>query len=250
MISLDHRAAGTVVGWLEDHYHHFGVTIVHDGSLVRDIRTAAPRHPWETCPGTRIPLRALIGKPLFTRASRLGALIDMRQQCTHVFDLVALTVAQAATARPDRLYEAIVTDRATTLNPNAQTAAQTHIFGRGRATLLQDNQPVMEWDLDDRMIVGPAAYGGHSLGDGFRAWTESLPEDQAEYATILRRAILVAGGRNQDLDEFRVAADQRMPPVCYAFQPERRDLGLRMWGSCRNYEDSHAGMLAYRNETP
>jgi hypothetical protein len=250
MISLDHRGPDTVVGWLEDHYHHFGVSIVHDGVRVLDIRTAAPRHPWATCPGTVVPLRALIGKPLITRASALGALIDMRQQCTHVFDLVALVLVQAATRRPDRVYEAIVTDRSVTTNASATTAAQMHIYGPGTATLYQDGTLAMRWELDDRMIVGPAPYGGHSLGAGFRAWTEGMPEQPAEYATILRRTILVAGGRNQNLDEFQTANEQKMPPVCYAFQPERSAIGYRMANSSRNYEASNASMLSHRAETP
>jgi hypothetical protein len=250
MISLDHRGPGVVVGWLEDHFHHFGVTIEHDGAHVRDIRTASPRYPWATCPGTIGPLRALIGKPLIRRASELGSLIDMRRQCTHVFDLTSLVMVQAATRRPDRVYEAIVDDRPVVRNPAARAANEMNNYGAGSVSLKLDGHIAMEWQLDDRSITGPAPYGGHSLEAGFRAWTEAMPEEEAEYATIMRRAILVAGGRYADFGLYRSAADQNMPPVCYAYQPERVAEGLRVPDSIRNYERSSATMLSHRHETP
>jgi hypothetical protein len=59
----------TVVGWLEDEFHHFGVTLIHDGGHIRDVRVATPRHPWSTCAGAGVPLRALIGQPLTGRCA-------------------------------------------------------------------------------------------------------------------------------------------------------------------------------------
>jgi len=51
----------TVVGWLEDDHHHFGITLIHDRAVVTDVRTAALRHPWVTCPSAGEPLRVLVG---------------------------------------------------------------------------------------------------------------------------------------------------------------------------------------------
>lgn len=250
MISLDRRAPDMVVGWLEDDFHHFGVTVVHDEGIVRDIRMAAPRHPWATCPGAALPLRQLVGKPLITRASELGALINMRLQCTHVFDLASLVLVQAATGRADRTYEVIIPDRTVRTNPDAAMASELHIYGPGTAILKLDGRIAMQWDLDNRMITGPEPYGGHSLGAGFREWTEGMPQDPAEYATILRRAILVAGGRHQNLDAIPNAAAQNTPPVCWSFQPEQRHAAARIIGTDHNYEASGQGMLSRRNEIP
>jgi hypothetical protein len=250
MIALRHDSPARVCGWLEDHFHHFGATIEHDGLRVNDVRMAAPRYPWTTCPGAGVPLKALIGKPLITRASNLGGQIDMRLQCTHVFDLVALLLVQAATQRPDRTYEVIVPDREVTLNPNARSAAETFIYGPGTVALYQDGRLAMQWQIDDRSITGPAPYSGQSVGAGFRQWTESMPEEEAEHATVARRALLVAGGRHQDLDQFGSAADQHMPAACHSFQPEQRNIGLRVTGSDRNYEDGSETMLSHLREVP
>jgi hypothetical protein len=249
-ISLDHRGPGRVVGWLEDHYHHFGVTIDHAEGHVRDVRMAAPRFPWATCAGAAVPLRALVGQPLITRASDLGRLIDMRLQCTHVFDLVALALVQAATGRPDRTYEVQVPDRAVTVNPDAANAAEINLFGPGEVSLLRDGERVMHWSLDGQTITGPDPYGGHSLAQGFRQWTETMPEEEAEHATIIRRALLVAGGRYQDLDVFPTSAAQNMPAACHSFQPGQRDVAFRLSGSDRNYETAREAMLAHRAVTP
>jgi len=80
MIDLRIVDARRAVGWLEDDFHHFGVTIEHEGGRVVDVRMAAPRTPWSTCPGAAKPLQALLGKPLVARASDVGSLLDMRLQ--------------------------------------------------------------------------------------------------------------------------------------------------------------------------
>src|SRR5690554_4658629 len=107
LIDLRCDDAHTAVGWLEDDFHHFGVTIKHDGNRVTGARMTAERYPWETCPGAAHPLKAIVGKPLISRASDIGRLLEMRQQCTHVFDLTGLVLAQAKKGHHQRRYEAI-----------------------------------------------------------------------------------------------------------------------------------------------
>jgi len=78
LIDLHCTDDATVTAWLEDDFHHFGVTVIHDGKAIVDIHAAAPRYPWTTCPGALHELRALIGKPLVRRASDIGRLLQMR----------------------------------------------------------------------------------------------------------------------------------------------------------------------------
>ena len=173
-----------------------------------------------------------------------------RQTANHASFRARSAYRHAATGRPNRVYEVVITDRPVTVNPHAGSGSEIHIYGRGRASLYRDGDLAMEWELDDRMIIGPAPFESQSLERGFRAWTEAMPEEPAEYATVLRRAILVAGGRYQDRDALPVASAQRMPPVCYAFQPERRDSGYQMPNAGRNYEKSNVSMLSHRAEIP
>ncbi len=114
LIDLRRQDDRTAVGWMEDDFHHFGVTVVHDGGVVVDVRAMAVRYPWTTCPGATEPLKALVGKPLVSRSSDIGGLIDMRVQCTHLFDLAGLVLAHAARGGDHRRYEVTVLDRAVT----------------------------------------------------------------------------------------------------------------------------------------
>lgn len=245
LIDLRHERADLVVAWMEDDFHHFGVSLEHDGQRITDIRMAAPRAPWVTCPGAIEPLRELIGKPLLRRASDIGQLLDMRQQCTHVFDLTGLAMAHAAQQRPNRRYQAIVPDRQV-LGWNGRRP----LLGPTSATLLCNEQPVLYWEIDRGHITGPAPYAGQALEEGFRAWTESLEEDPAEYATILRRAQLVAGGRTIDHDLYESAGSYVQIPLCYSFQPERSLQAKRNTGSTWDYAAGSDGMLIHLREIP
>lgn len=244
-IDLRNEDANTAVGWLEDDFHHFGVTIIHHRGVIADVRTAAPRYPWITCPEAGDGLRALIGRPLVSRATDIGALVDMRHLCTHMFDLAGLVLAQACRAAAHRRYEACVSDRPVT----QWLAPADGILGPGRAVLYRDEWEVLAWDVDARAITGPAAHAGRSLDRGFRAWIDGLPEEEAECASVLRRAILIAGGRNIDYDRIETADETGVPPVCYSFQPQRRAQARHMHGSVINYEEGE-GMLAEVHRIP
>ena len=98
-IDLDAPDASTVVGWLEDESHHFGLTLVHDGTHICELRMAAPRYPWTTCAEAGRPLLALIGKPLVARASQLGTLADVRLQSLLASRLVRRELGRGETGR-------------------------------------------------------------------------------------------------------------------------------------------------------
>jgi hypothetical protein len=247
-IELRRWARDTVVVWMEDDFHHFGVTLVHDGGQVRDIRGEMVRYPWSTCPGAAHKLRELIGKPLVSRASDVGRLIEMRVHCTHFFDLAGLAMAHAAHGRDRRLYDVVVLDR-DVIAATEKTGLPLKT-GEGLAALWCDGQQVLRWHLDDQTIITPEASAGQSLQRGFREHTEAMEEEQAEYATILRRAVMVASGRLVDLLQFETAIELDSPPVCYSYQPERARIALHNHDSLRDYARSPEGMLAFRQRKP
>lgn len=219
VIDLRTEGQGMVVGWMEDDFHHFGVTLIHDGSTITSLHAASPRFPWTTCPGALEAIKVLEGKPLVARASDIGKLVDMRSQCTHLFDLTGLALAHAANRHSHRRYEVEIPDRTVTWDSQGRPCG----FGPTTATLTSEGTVLMAWDINEQEIVGPPAYAGHFLEAGFREWTETMPVDEAEYATILRRAILVGSGRLISMKEIK-GADQlkNMGAVCFTFQPERR----------------------------
>ena len=230
---------GQVVAWLEDDFHRFGVMIEHDGAAVTNVAMATPRHPYTTCVSANRPLQALVGAPLVSRASDVGRWLDMRLQCTHVFDLAGLALAHAAAGRTHRRYETIVDDR---------PIVEVHVSGRrtlgaGRARLLQDGEEVLAWDIDRHAITGPAEWAGQSLNQGFRAKTETLAVDVAEHATVLRRAIMVAGGRSADRDTALLPRENTKSAVCHTYQPAQRARAEWITDSVRDWSGSENELL-------
>ncbi|MCE4071486.1 DUF2889 domain-containing protein [Pseudomonas sp. NY15436] len=245
LIDLRNQSPFLVVGWLEDDFHHFGVSLEHDGKHITDVRMAAPRTPWVTCPGAAEPLRELIGKPLLRRASDIGTLLEMRQQCTHVFDLTGLAMAHAAAGRTHRRYQALVPDREI-----LRWDDKWPILGPTIATLQNNGVEVLRWEVEGKQIRAPLEWAGQSLEQGFRAWTEAMDEEPAEYATIMRRALLVAGGRTIDHDRYESAGIYHQEALCYSFQPERSLTALRNYGATLDYAESPEGMLLQVHKIP
>lgn len=248
-IDLSRPDERTAIGWLEDDYHHFGVTIAHEGATVRAVRAASPRHPWTTCPGALQAIEALVGQPLVRRCSDVGRLIDMRSQCTHLFDLAGLVLAQAAQGRPPRRYEVVIPDRAVIAGD--ETGGFARAFGPTTARLSKDGIEVMAWDIDGDRIIAPATAAGRSLQRGFREWTEVMPEGEAEHATILRRSIMVGSGRVGGMDGV-ASADEltTMGAVCFTFQPERRGAARFIAGSRLDFSDRPEALLAHPRPVP
>lgn len=241
---IDLRAwdAHTVVAWLEDESHHFGLTLEHDGARVRAVRVAAPRHPWTTCAAAGEPLQGLVGKPLVSRCSDIGKLIDMRRQCTHVFDLAGLALAHTQEGRRHRRYHGTVRPL-TDIAPGAP-------HGWLRATLYRDGVEVLAWDLHEGVIMAPAPHAGRSIHRGFREWLETRGEEEAEDAFVLRRVAFVSDGRRISIEEARVADDMGQPPVCHSFQPEWRHVAFRVGNTSRRFDDTPEAMLALVNTMP
>ncbi|MES2258453.1 MAG: DUF2889 domain-containing protein [Pseudomonadota bacterium] len=239
LIDLKNVDFGRAVGWVEDDFHHFGVSVEHDGSVVTAVRVDPVRYPWATCAQVATPLQELVGKPLVARASDIGMLVDMRNQCTHVFDLTGLVLAHIRRDEERRRYEVLVDDLEILRWEGGRPK-----FGGTHASLKKNGACVMRWKIDSNRISAPPQFAGQALDTGFRAWTEAMDPEPAEYATILRRAILVAGGRAVDHDLVPSAGALGMPALCHSFQPVRREHALRMMGSTRNYEASADGMLA------
>lgn len=246
MIDLKRRDANTVVGWLEDDFHHFGVTLVHDGDVITEVSSTAVRYPWTSCGLAPNALQPLVGKTLSPRCSDIGGLLAMREQCTHIFDLAGLVMAHAVRGISHRHYQTITENREILGWKNHKNP----IFGPTTIHLEQDGKIVMQWRSEKADIIDNDTGHRQSLGRGFREWTESLDLEHGEYATILRRALLVSGGRSMVHDNYPSAAAMEQPELCYSFQASRRDSALRMHDTTKDYADSPEAMLACLDTKP
>lgn len=230
-------AAGSVLAAIEDDYHHFLLKLDHDGTRVTGISADAKRFPWLTCPSASQNLERLIGTALSNDVLATNACLDAHHQCTHQFDLALAAILQAVRGGT-RQYDAMVTDP---------------VDGVSVAVLTLDGITQLTWELQGSAIIGPQEYAGINLRKiDIRTLARQEPE-QALAISLLRRAVMVAGGRGVDFDQFEdmSAFAERMAGACHAFQPERIPFGKRSKGSMRDFSNSADRLLHdFRSTAP
>jgi hypothetical protein len=231
---------GVVVSRLEDDFHHFVVTLRHDGEVVADATCVAHRWPWATCPDAAVSLHALAGMPLSRRFTAAGAWTDPKQNCTHQFDAACHAITHAARQR-DAEYGPV---RQFDLEIPRRDAAS----GATLVRLWVDGELRLAWSLTWQGIVDPPPpLDAAPWRGGFMRWADAnLSEDDAECAIALRRASDIGMGRGMDLDAVPVAAELpgSMAAVCYSMQPGVVEVAFRHRGSIRDFSAHPERLLA------
>lgn len=207
-ITLEASSPTCCQGWLEDNFHHFGVTIRHDGDRVLDVEGTAVRYPWTACPGAAVQLRALVGTLLRERADVLSKDFPIEQNCTHLFELAALTIAAVKRDVPTGRRELIVWK-------------SDDADGKMEAVLLEDRTEVLRMAVTGSVITGPEMYAGRDLYRDFRAWIGRSPPREAERLWLLRRALWLADGADK-FTPRKVADETGLGFVCHTYQPAQR----------------------------
>lgn len=203
---------------VEDDFHHFRVTVRHDGESVVSVTGNALRRPWSYCAEAVEQLYTLVGMKL----SRLGIQVadhaDRRLQCTHLFDLAGLAIATAGRGISSLRYDMRVDDS---------------VDGYRCAHLCQNGIRVLEWELDQTRIVTSSIYHDQDLRINFAHWAQHLlSADECEAALSLRRAVFISNGRQVNLD---LMAHPPATGGCYTLQPERAPTAIRVLGSTRDF---------------
>ncbi len=225
-IRVTSTESGVVTSELEDDFHHFVVTLRHDGSRVESVECTSVRWPWSTCPGAADNLRKLAGMPLSDRFTTAGGWTDPKQNCTHQFDAACYAITHAATCRSQRTYDLEV--------PRRDPAT-----GASRTRLWVDGELRLTWDVQWNGIVdAEPPFDAAPWKGGFMRWADGvLAADEAECAITLRRACDIGMGRGMDLDSVPVAKD--LPPmmagVCHTMQPGVVEVAFRHVGSIRDF---------------
>jgi hypothetical protein len=224
-IDVTTLGAGTVVADLEDDFHHFRVTLRHDGLKVVAIECESLRWPWATCPGAAVSLQALTDMPLSDRFTAAAAWADPKLNCTHQYDAACIAITHAATGRTHRRYDIEV--------PLRNAAGDT------RVRLWVDGALRLAWQLTWDGIVDPLPpFDAAPWKGGFMRWADAfLPPDDAECAIVLRRAADIGMGRAMDLDAVPHAEQLPtiMAGVCHTMQPGVIEHATRHVGSIRDF---------------
>lgn len=220
---------GCVIAGVEDDFHHFIVTLRHDGQRVTEVTAVSPRSPWSICIDAASKLSAFVGTTLSLTPAIDPQLLNYHFHCTHQYDLAGLAIAHAVRGGK-RQYDIEVPDL------NGRHAV---------ARLFRDSDLYWEWQMDGSVLAAPARFAGLNLR-GIGEWASvNLNADEREAFAILRRAFRVSGGRHLDLDLFDDNAPiiQKMSGACYAFQPVNAGKGKRNKGSQIDFSENPNDLL-------
>lgn len=216
---------GRVEAHLSDEFHEMHCTLRHADGCVTCLDARALRIPTTACPGAAVVLRELVGLPLSTPQTTLYDPARVRRNCTHMFDLAALAMAQAA--RPDetqRVYDAEVPDETGT--PVA-------------AMVARDGNPVHRWMIRDHRIVEPIELAGRPLLSGFTHWAGMTFEgDALEAAMVLAKTCFIAVGAPYLTETFTgqtLRRNDAMAGVCHAYREETLDSSWFLGGARRDF---------------
>ena len=233
MQSSDHRA----VAGLEDDFHHFIVTIEHDGHVVTDIGAQALRTPWTICGDAASMLPRFIGLKIATAPAIDPKLLDYHRHCTHQYDLAALAIAQAARVGT-RQYDIEI--------PDSATKEKT-------ASLFRNGELYWEWHLQRSEFIAPSRFAGlnlRSIGEWAKA---NLDDDEREALMVLRRGFMISGGRHTPLDQLDDNASdifKGMAGACFAYQPEKLGKAKRNKGTTHDFTETPNKLLAELHPQP
>jgi hypothetical protein len=198
--------ADAVSAWVEDDYHHMGVTLYHDGETITRVAADMVRAPWSTCPGA---VEQLAGTFTGVRLDAAAMRGEKQLNCTHLHDMAVIAAAHARDAAPTR-YEIMVTDRI-----DAVRIAEITRAGRLALRIVER----------DNVVEEPAEAAGKTLfqlGD----WIASLDRQGQEAARLLRWGAIIAHGRAIPMEKQSDAT--RMPPNCFTFQESRKGKAKRV----------------------
>jgi hypothetical protein len=204
-------------GWigaaLEDEVHHFLLRLDHDGTRITGVASAALRQPWSACRMAGAHLAdSLEGAALADVAAR-----DAKQECTHLLDMAMLCAAHVGDSAQTR-FDMRVADREP--GDAATSGVVSQVGGRTSAAIDVDGIEQFRWQLTGTAIDSPEPWAGRDLRQ-LSSWKHEFPADQAECATLLRRALFVSGVRQFAEPAGGVAANSGLSRmgVCYNYQP-------------------------------
>jgi hypothetical protein len=225
-VRLANVSAGRVEAHLSDIFHEMHVTLFHDGERITDIDALTLRIPTTACPGAVVPLRELIGMPLKASRSELYEPLRVKRNCTHLFDLAGLAIAQAARpGEPERVYDAAVPD---------ETGEPIWV------EVTRNGESIHRWRIRDYRIVEPEALADRPLLGGFTRWaTEAFADaDDLEAAIMLHRTIFISVGAPYLTESFTgrtLRRNDHMAGVCHGYAEATLDSSWFIAGARRDF---------------
>jgi hypothetical protein len=203
-----------IIAGLEDTVHACKLYVHHDGKLITDVQAEWFRHPMKKCPESAAQLKKFIGQELTVERAKFRAYQDPKWQCTHLHDLLGLSVSHALGEANNRTYTIQIPD----FN-EGQTVAQVKL----------DGQVMHAWLINQSSIVEPAEMSGKPYLAGFGKWAATAFDgDFLEAAFVLQMGIFVSNSGRYDMQAMakKYANIPIVAPgqlgTCFTFQAEHQ----------------------------
>lgn len=216
-IRLENHPGMVVVG-LEDTVHACKLTLSHDGQKITNVVAEWFRHPMRKCPESSGQLTQFIGHDLTAERAKFRAYQDPKWQCTHLHDLLGLSVSHALRNQKSRVYSIQIPDFV-----ENQTTAQIEL----------DGQTIHRWVINLTNIIEPAEMAGKPYMAGFGKWAAlALEGDALEAAFALQMGIFVSNSGRYDMQTMakKYANIPIVAPgqlgTCFTFQEKHQDEAL------------------------
>lgn len=231
---------------LEDNNHAFKVSLVHDNDKITSIEALPLRYPFSTCPGATKPIQSLLGHSLeqpleqplgkdFHHPTSIQA-EDRKpgNNCTHIYDLVALAIDHLRRGEPERLYDIAVSDE---LNDTCS------------ASVACNGKTIHSWQVKPYVIIAPETLRDGPLLKGFYRWAESTFQgDILEAARVLQRGYFVAQTRRFDYENTagRMAEDDEMPEgACFSYNAGNVENAKQTHNMIRDFSEQADELLKF-----
>lgn len=235
-LSEDGRCA---VARLEDDHHHFVVRVSTEDGVVAEVRGEAIRRPWTLCALAVAELGKLEGMQVSEDPGAVLVQANIREQCTHMFDLAGLAIATLARGGPAfRRYDMTVMRIADEL---------------WQSSLIRDDGHSLEWHVNLRQIVGPHRFAGIGIRSSFSEdIRHRLPPEEWEAAMVLRRAQFVGKYRHRFNLDLRSTAGEGATNLggCFVLQPERAMFARRVQGATISFPTDRSPPLGPDRRRP
>jgi hypothetical protein len=224
-----HGRQGAVFATLDDSAHSLWCRIAHDGRAVTGTDGGFDRQPTTICHGAVASLSDLIGLPLDIGLGDLYAGRSQERQCVHLFDLAALAIVHARRGQARRIYEAIIPDQ---------------VGGPVATQFLRDGDVVLEWTIEEGVIMAPAALAGRPTIGGFTRWAvETFTGDELEAMLVFQKAHHLSRMRRRIIDGSArpLSPSPRPDGACYAYSRPQRDDAQSVVGHVRDFKNGVIG---------
>ncbi|MFO1426173.1 MAG: hypothetical protein U1F11_04200 [Steroidobacteraceae bacterium] len=134
-----------------------------------------------------------------------------RRNCTHLFDLATLAIAQASPWHVSALL------RGHRAGPGMRRSRSRCAATAGWCT----------WSAQGGQIVAPGELAGRTLRQGFAAWASgAFAGDEFEAALVLARTVFISYGRRWNMAAWAGLTARRTSrdtDLCYAYSKQRAD---------------------------